>query len=554
MESQKPIKWLWNRSKGQGPKMLALILSNVLFAGASVLFAFAVQGVVNGAENGSMSAITKYSIMLGIIVASQFGLRVLINGLTERIQAEIEMSIKSYLFDKIIGKEYGSINKYHSGELMTRLSSDVTIVSDGVTSIVPSIVSAVSRLIGAVIALCVIDGVFAIAFVVAGVLVFTVISLLRTKLKNLHKLAQKTDGLNRSFMQESIENILAIKVFNAGENISEKSAKLQKENFRVKMIRKNYSVFGHATYNLIFSGGYIFALIYGTIKIVGGTLNYGSLMAILQLVNNVQVPFMSLSNVVPKYFGMTASAERLIEIEEVKEEVHREPVDKLQTYQDMESVVFDNVTFAYDRDDVIKNSSLTINKGDFVAITGISGVGKSTLLKLLLGVYQPNEGEIYLSGKFGKINVDNSTRSLFAYVPQGNLIFSGTIRDNVTFTKAQASDEEIYEALRISGAEEFVKSLPEGLDTNIGERGLGLSEGQVQRIAIARAMILGASFLLFDEATSALDEQTERELLSNLKALDGITLVIISHKKSALSICNRHISIEEGSILEENIS
>lgn len=553
MENRKPTKWLWAQSKAQLPKLIVLIIANVVFAGASVFFAFAVRGVVNGAEIADKAQVTKYAILLGVTVLSQFFLRILINGLSERITAELEMSIKSHLFNKIIDKDYGSINKYHSGELMTRLSSDVSIVADGITSIVPSTVSALSRLIGAVIALVLIDWIFAVAFLVAGVLVFTIITLLRNKLKNLHKKAQKTDGVTRSFMQECIENILAIKVFDANDNISDKSRKLQMDNFRVKMKRRNYSVLGHASYNMIFSGGYIFALIFGVVKIIGGSLDYGSLLAILQLVNNVQVPFASLSNIVPKYFAMTASAERLIEIEDVKEEQKKDPIDKISVYDGLDSVVFDNVCFAYDRDVVLKNTNLTIKKGDFVAITGISGIGKSTLMKLLLGVYAPTEGNIYLKGDFGTIDVDNGTRSLFSYVPQGNLIFSGTIRDNVTFTNTQATDEEIYGALKISGAEEFVKELPDGLDTYIGERGLGLSEGQVQRIAIARAMLSKSSFLLFDEATSALDEETERELLTNLKQLKGVTLIIISHKKSALSICNRHLSIEEGCLKETEI-
>jgi ATP-binding cassette subfamily B protein len=385
------------------------------------------------------------------------------------------------------------------------------------------------------------------------VLVFTTITLLRNKLKTLHKQAQKTDGSTRSFMQECIENLLAIKVFSANENVSEKSGKLQRENFRIKMKRRNYSVFGHATYNMIFSAGYIFALIFGVFKIVGGSLDYGSLLAILQLVNNVQVPFASLSNIVPKYFAMTASAERLIEIEDVKEEQKKKPIDKVKVYDDMQSVVFDGVSFTYDRNEVLSKTSLEIKKGDFVAITGISGIGKSTLMKLLLGVYQPLDGKIYLKGKFGEIDIDNSTRSLFSFVPQGNLIFSGSIRDNLLFTGSNATDDEIYDALKISGAHEFVSSLPEGLDTYIGERGLGLSEGQVQRIAIARAMLSKASFLLFDEATSALDETTEKEILTNLKNLQGVTLIIISHKKSALSICNRHVSIEDGCIKEAKI-
>lgn len=550
MQSENPIKWIWRQSKSQSVKMLLLILANVIFAGASIFFAFAVQGVVNGAETSDMHKITVYSVALVVIVVCQFVLRIAINGLSEHIAAKLEMTIKTRLFDEILLKDYGLINKYHSGELMTRLSSDVSVVSDGVIGIVPSVVSSLSRLIGAVIALVLIDGVFALAFVVAGLLVFTVISLLRNKLKNLHKEAQRTDGATRSFMQECIENLLAIKVFSVNDEISAKSEELQTTNFRVKMRRKNYSVAGHATYNMIFSAGYIFALIYGVIKIVDGTLRYGDLLAILQLVNNVQVPFASLSNVVPKYFAMIASAERLIEIEDIKDETNVLPVDGTAVYDTSDKVVFDAVSFNYDRDTVIKEASFVVNKGDFVAITGLSGIGKSTLFKLLLGVYKPRSGNIYFEGATGKIEVNASTRPVFSFVPQGNMILSGSIRDNVTFIAGNRTDDEIFNALKISDAEEFVLSLPDGLDTYIGERGLGLSEGQVQRLAIARAVLSGAKFLLLDEATSALDEQTEKRILINLKNIDGVTLIIISHKKAALSICNRRFYIEDGKVLE----
>ena len=551
MQSQKPIKWIIKHSKCIRWKMLLLILANVIFAGASVLFAFAVQGVLDGAQFSDMGLITKSAIFLVVIVASQFLFRVLINGLAERISAELEMSLKTYIFDRILEKDYGSIIKFHSGELMTRLSSDVAIVSDGVTNILPSVVSAVSRLVGAVLALVVIDWIFAIAFLVAGLMVFAIISLLRNRLKSFHKEAQRTDGVTRSYMQECIENILAIKVFSVNEKISEKSKHVQLDNFKIKMKRKNYSVLGHAGYNLIFSAGYIFALIYGGVLIYNNALSYGALLAILQLVNNVQVPFASLSNVVPKYFAMTASAERLIELELVKEELPCDKIDAKSVYSALEKVVFDKISFNYDKDTVISESSLVVNKGDFVAITGISGIGKSTLMKLLLGVYEPKDGQIYLKGDFGDLKVGNATRKIFSYVPQGNLIFSGSIRDNVTFTlDYPVSDDEIYRALKISCADEFVDSLADGLDTKIGERGLGLSEGQVQRIAIARAILSGASFILLDEATSALDENTESVILSNLKNLSDVTLIIISHKKSALSICNRHVYIENGKIVE----
>ncbi len=379
---------------------------------------------------------------------------------------------------------------------------------------------------------------------------FLTITILRNKLKSLHKKTQETDGEVRSFMQECIENLLALKVFSVNEKIENKSSTLQEENFKVKMERKNYSVVGNATYNFIFSAGYLFALIYGGIKILGGLLTYGALSAILQLVNNVQVPFASLSNVLPKYYAMIASAERLIEIEDIESEPKQNKLDKDSVYDKMKGICIKDVNFAYDRDVVLKNANFYINKGDFVVIEGASGIGKSTLIKLMLGVYSANSGEIYADLGEEKLQLNSSTRALFSYVPQGNMLFSGTLKDNVTFIKQDASEEEIERALTISCVKDFVDELPFGLQTVVGENGVGLSEGQIQRIAIARAILCDAPIILLDEATSALDETTERILLNNLKDIEDITLIIISHKKAAENICNRKVKVSSKGIVE----
>ena len=212
---------------------------------------------------------------------------------------------------------------------------------------------------------------------------------------------------------------------------------------------------------------------------------------------------------------------------------------------------FNNITFRYDRDVILDNTSLTVNKGDFVAIMGISGIGKSTLLKLLLGVFHVEDGEIWLNTSEGDVKVDCHTRRLFTFVPQGNFLLSGTIRENLTFINSDATDDEINEAVRIACADKFLDELPEGLETVIGERGIGLSEGQLQRLAIARAILSKSPIMLLDEATSALDEETELEFLSNLRQMQNKTCIIVSHKKAALEICNKHIQIVNGKIVLE---
>ncbi len=552
MSELTPLKWLMQRSKNQRWKMALLIVANAVFSVMSVLFAFCIREIIDSVTQGApnLDRFTLFAILICGIVVLQFVFRVVINGLSERIRGRLEMEYRAHTFSKILTKKHDKITAYHSGELMNRLTSDVAVVADGVSSIIPTVVSAVARLGSAVIALVLLDWVFAVAFSVAGILVFAVITVLRSKLKNLHKKVQETDGKTRSFMQECIENLLAIKVFSVNGKIEREADQLQKQNFKTKMVRKNYSVLGHSIHQFIFSAGYLFALLYGGLRVVYNGLSYGSLSAILQLVNNVQVPFASLSTVLPKYYAMIASAERLMEIEDVEEEEQKQFVDKKELYSKMQSICIENVAFSYGRDSILKDASLVINKGDFVMIEGTSGVGKSTLIKLLLGVYPIDSGRIYLNTPEGEAMLDGATRPLFSYVPQGNMLFSGTLKDNLTFIKEDATDQQIERALKISCADQFISTLPEGLMTKVGESGVGLSEGQIQRIAIARAILCDSPVILLDEATSALDEQTEKNVLDNLKTIDDVTLIIVSHKKAASKICNRKIRVDKGRIVE----
>ena len=242
-----------------------------------------------------------------------------------------------------------------------------------------------------------------------------------------------------------------------------------------------------------------------------------------------------------------------MEIENLPDEIedNEGEIDVELVYDELKSINFNNISFSYDRDIILDNTSLSINKGDFVAIMGISGIGKSTLLKLLLGVFKVQEGNIEVECEDGIIPIDYHTRKLFSYVPQGNFILSGTIRENLTFINTHATDDEIKEAIKISCSDGFISDLPDGIETVIGERGIGLSEGQLQRLAIARSLLSNSPVVLLDEATSALDENTEKEFLTNLKELKNKTCIIVSHKRAALEICNKHVQIIDSKIVTE---
>ena len=475
------------------------------------------------------------------------------NSLSERCSARLEMILKKYILDLVIKKDYQCVTSYHTGDLQNRMFNDVTLVANGFTTIIPKSAYFGAKLLSSLIYLIVIDKIFALIFVIGGFTIFFITRILRKTLKKLHKKVQETEGKTRSFIQEILTNLLVIKAFAVDEKVNETTDELQNDNFKARMTKRNFSICANVGLGSIFSIGTVFAIAFGAYGILFKAMTYGTVTAIIQLVNQVQSPFVSLSGIMPKYYNTIASAERLMELDDLpdEKEINKNEIDKDAVYRSLKSIEFENITFSFDRDLILDNTSLSINKGDFVAIMGISGIGKSTLLKLLLGVLNVNSGSIYFNTDNSKIFIDKNTRKLFSYVPQGNMLISGTIKDNITFINPSATDDEIAKAIEISCAKQFIDELPLGIETVIGEKGMGLSEGQIQRLAIARSLLANSPVLLLDEATSALDEQTEKQFLTNLKTLDNITCLIVSHKKAALDICNKSIKIKNGKIISE---
>lgn len=547
------IKWLANICRRQIPAIALLIVLNIAAGVMSIFFANFSKQIIDGAtEYKDFNIVIKYTIAFLGIVILQMTISIIKNCYAERCKGRIDIILKSYLFKIIVKKDYSKTSSYHTGDLQNRIFNDVQVVSEGFTNIIPQAVYFISRLLSSLIYIVIIDKFFALVFLAGGCLVFLITQAFRGSLKKLHKKVQETEGATRSFIQESLVNLLVIKAFSVEDKIEDHSSQLQEENFKAKIRRRNFSIFANTGLSAVFSIGSVFAVAFGAWGIMYNSLSYGTVAALIQLVNQVQAPFASLSGIMPKYYSMIASAERLMEIDALPDEigVNEKEFDTDELYSKLNSIEFDNISFKYDRDIILDDTSLSIKKGDFVAITGISGIGKSTLLKLLLGVFKVQSGEIYLNCSGERVYVDRFTRRLFSYVPQGNMLVSGTIRENLTFINSDATDDEIQQAINISCAKQFIDELPKGIDTVIGEKGLGLSEGQVQRLAIARSLLSKSPVLLLDEATSALDENTEKEFLSNLKELNNVSCIIVSHKKAALEICNKKIQIIDGKITE----
>ena len=558
MKNQNSLKWIIKNSKGEIPKIVILSISNILLALVATVLALVSKLAIDSAQRAATASsnaeflhyrnlIIFNCILILVVITSRLLLRVFTQSLTIRVQAKMEMKMRGRLFYSIMMKDYGKINKYHSGELMNRITSDVKIVTEGIISIVPDALYFLTQFVGAFVVLIIFDWKFTMLFIAAGIVMSVIAVFFRGKLKNLSKQVQETDGKVRSFFQEAIESILVVKTFGLEKQFDKKGNILQRTNYEVKMRRRKITIFANAGFSFIFNAGYLFALGWCAIKVSMKAMTYGTLTAVLQLISQIQTPFVSITKMFPQYYAVLASAERIMEIENItNEESTYEKIDVKQTYDKLESIRFNNIKFNYGRETVIEHGDAMLNKGDFVAIRGISGIGKSTLMKMLLGVFKPQQGTIDICLENGKtIQASPDTRCMFSYVPQGTYLFSGTIRENILMINPNASDEEVSQALKLSEIEDFIENLPDGLDTVIGEKGLGISEGQAQRLAIARALISNAPIILLDEATSALDKNTEEKVLDNIKKLNKKTCIIITHKAAALEVCNREFIIND---------
>lgn len=545
---RKTLLWIYGKTKKRLWYIAVLAVANIVIAALATVFALQCRSVIDSAVAGNFQGLVYSGIILGVISLVQYSLKILIDSVYEVVSARVSMDLRQDIIGNLMKKDFSQTSKYHSGEMLNRIFSDVTVVTDGVVGILPSLLNMVTRLVCAAAVLIILDVTFALVFLVSGILLFIVTRMFRGKLKSLHKEVQQKEGKMRSYMQETVENILLIKLFGVRKKSEKRTAELQQEHFKARMKRRSFTIGANAGIGLVFRIGYLYALIRGAFAIMDRTMSYGTLSAILQLVGQLQAPFANLSGFLPRMYSAIASAERIIEIENLPEE--KEPEKKL-SYKDFDRLEIKNLSFSYGENHVLNDVSFTLNKKDFLSLTGISGGGKTTLFNLIMGAYKTDKDEIIFYDTKGNSYTPTEARGIIGYVPQGNSLFSGTVFENIGFMKENSTMEEIENAAKIACAHEFIKDFPMGYDTMLGENGFGISQGQAQRIAVARAVLSGTGVLLFDEATSALDEMTQVRMLENLSKLRDKTVIIVTHRKAALAICNRHLNMENGEIYEK---
>ena len=544
------IRELWQWSKTRHLSIFGICILSMIGTCGSLVIAAATRGLIDSAvgRDGRQFLFNAILISGAVLTIRLCGL---ISGLlSAKTGAELLRDLRTMVLRRLLHKQYAELDGFHSGELVNRMFSDVGIVRNGIMEAVPAIVSMAVGFAGAAVLLIRMDWRFIPLMLAGGLLGLILIAAFHKPMTSRHKAAQESEGRLHAALQELLENLRLVKASGTEKRMEGRTEDRQQAFLAAQLRKGRFSVSMNNSISLVFQLSWLFCMLWGCYGIYCGRLTYGMLAAILQLLGQIQGPFSKAAGVADQLYGTISSAERLKELLDLPEE---EPVPADDSVPDREfrEIRLCGVDFSYRRraEPVLKQVNLTIRAGEFAAVTGASGSGKSTLFQLLLGIYQPVGGELKFCFADGKeMAVSRSTRGLFAYVPQGNTLFSGTLRENLTMFTDSASDEEILQAARLACLDRFLAELSDGLDTVIGERGIGLSEGQAQRVAVARALLSRAPILLLDECTSALDEKTETELLRNIASLRGKTCLIVTHRRAALEICNSRIHIGAGKV------
>ena len=542
----KYAKWLMQYSK---PYMGRIILMMIFSITTTVVSLFMVQiskDIIDNATGGR-----KFLVLLVVYFALTIGMQIvgIISTLLSAVLNErFSFGIRKQIYDKIIRSHWMDVKRYHTGDLMTRLTSDAGNIADGIIGTIPSIIILFVELLMVFVTLFIYSPLLAIfALLVAPVAALTS-WWLGKKLKKLQIKVQESESSYRSFLQESLANLLVVKSFSNEDYSVDKLTKLREERFFWVFKKTKMSIASTTVMSMTFQLGYIVAFAYGAWQISTGEITYGTMTVFLTLVNRVQAPVIGLAQQIPKVVSVLASAGRVIELQNIPTEERLS--EKISS--DKIGVDIEHLSFGYTDETVLDDVSLKITPGEFVAVIGESGIGKTTLLRIIMSFMGDYSGKVDFFDEKGITDSANAnTRRFIAYVPQGNTLFSGTVRENIRMGRLDATEEEMWDALKLSAGYDFVKELPNGLDTVIGERGHGISEGQAQRIAIARAFVRKAPLLILDEATSALDENTEKEVIKGLQQLEPRpTCIVVTHRKSILAYCDREIKIENKNMEE----
>ena len=535
-------RWLWAASAGYRLPAVCSAAAGALNVSVSLFFVFVCKHLIDIATGVSTDSLGTYIGWMAACLATQLALSVVRSRLANRTEVRLRNHLHNRLFTHLMKSHWNGREAFHSGDMLNRIESDTSSITDAICRTIPTVLVTLVQLGGALFFLSRLD------VRLAGILVFIMpVALLFSKsyvrkMRRMTREIRDTDSRIQSHLQENLQHRIIVRTLEytgqAVGKLSELQRSLQGQVYR----RTDFSVFSRTMVQIGFMTGYAVAFLWGVFGLRDGTVTFGMMAAFLQLVSQVQRPMVDMSRQIPAFIRVFTATERLAELTSLPLEEQGEPV----RLEGSLGIRVENVSFSYPGSErkVLDGFTHDFSPGSLTAIVGETGVGKSTLIKLILALVQPKTGEIVIYNGREEARVSPLTRCNLSYVPQGNTLLSGTIRDNLLTGNPDATEEDMRQALHTAVAD-FVFSLPEGIDTVCGEQGTGLSEGQVQRIAIARGLLRPGNILLLDEPSSALDGETERELLERLSGqVTGKTVVLITHRERIAELCSEVVRMQ----------
>ncbi|MBR3433744.1 MAG: ABC transporter ATP-binding protein [Bacteroidaceae bacterium] len=532
-------KWFWNTSRGLRLQSCINAVLGIIHVGLDFAFIAATKLAIDIATGRSRQSLSIAAALLIGIMLSQ-----ILMGFTRKWVAAIlgvrsQNMLQLRLFSHLMKSEWSGIEKHHSGDVLNRLEHDVKDITNVITETIPSVLGLIVRFIGAFIFLYSMDSTLACMLVFVAPAFILLSKLYIRKMRALTREIRNTDSRIQSILQESIQHRIILKTLERCHTMVQKLGISQAMLRRQIRQRTLFSSFSATMLNAGFGGGYLITFLWGANRLHDGEITYGMMIAFIQLVGQIQGPFREITRYIPIIVNSITACDRLMELQETPAEPEGDAI-RLHTG----GIRINNVTYAYDTHRTILHQlNFDFPIGSITAIQGETGAGKTTLIRLILALVKPQDGSLEIYDNRGEsYAVSPQTRCNLVYVPQGNTIFSGTIRDNLLLGNPSATEEQMLEALRTACAEFAIER---GLDAACGELGAGLSEGQAQRISIARALLRDGCILLLDEATSALDNETEQELLHRIQQWsDGRkTIIFVTHRQAVLSYCTQFLTL-----------
>lgn len=556
-EMYEETKWMYTYAKKYKFQIVFYIflgvLTTVMGLASSVGSKYLIDAVT-GQDSGNIALIALFIVAMGLF---SIGINAITTMISARINIKVNNEIQAEVFDKILVADWISMKEFHSGDLLNRLNGDVNTVASSILSWIPSLITRSAQFFGILAIILYYDPTMAVIALGSAPVMLIVSKTLMKKMRDYNKRMRQVSSDVMSFNEESFQNIQSIKAFDLVGLFSKRLRDVQQNYKDVFLDYNKFSVYTSSFMSVVGMFVAYACFGWGVYRLWTGHITFGTMTLFVQLSGQLSSSFKSIVSLVPSAISATTSAGRIMEFFKIKDESELED-DKAKLIQNNTqgkglSVVLDDVEFSYNENKtVFQHADVVANPGEIVALVGPSGEGKTTMIRLLLGLINTKSGNASIRDINGvSCKISSATRRFFAYVPQGNTIFSGTIAENMRMVKQDATDAEIVEALKAACAYDFVNRLPDGINSKVGERGSGFSEGQAQRLSIARALIRKSPILLLDEATSALDVFTERQVLRNIMNMGyARTCIVTTHRPSVLTMCDKVYKIDSGVVCD----